>query len=278
MSELIYPKMLYHYTSIDNLALILKNRTIRLNSLTNMDDKQEAKTKEGQLFGKSVFISSWTDDESESIPMWKMYTSPSAGVRIGLPPLPFVRHKTNNRALLYAFAPPVPNKDELCRTGDAFLDIEPLCNQNIYSFEAYTSSLLQQVEYVSDISTLEPQIVEETEHGYRYWFNRIGFHKNKHWEFQHEWRYRMCFIPQHYDLEKLEPAKVKASIAQRFSQGDYTMPFTHFDLDIAPEHFEKMVITPSPQMSPGNRVLLETLVEKYNPTAHIQTSELQDLL
>ena len=102
MSELIYPKMLYHYTSIDNLALILKNRTIRLNSLTNMDDKQEAKTKEGQLFGKSVFISSWTDDESESIPMWKMYTSPSAGVRIGLPPLPFVRHKTNNRALLYA--------------------------------------------------------------------------------------------------------------------------------------------------------------------------------
>ena len=123
LSMSTYPKMLYHYTSIESLALILKNRTIRLNSLTNMDDKQESQTQEGKVFGKSVFISSWTDDATESIPMWKMYTPSSAGVRIGLPPLPFVRHRTENRALLEAFAPPIPKREELCRTGDTFLDI-----------------------------------------------------------------------------------------------------------------------------------------------------------
>ncbi|MBE6746525.1 MAG: hypothetical protein E7558_03645 [Ruminococcaceae bacterium] len=32
---------LYHYTSIETLALILKNRTIRFNSLDKMDDLQE---------------------------------------------------------------------------------------------------------------------------------------------------------------------------------------------------------------------------------------------
>ena len=37
---------LYHYTSVDSLALILKNRTIRLNPLDKMDDLQEKKTKD----------------------------------------------------------------------------------------------------------------------------------------------------------------------------------------------------------------------------------------
>ena len=36
---------LYHYTSVDSLALILKNKTIRLNPLDKMDDLQEKKTK-----------------------------------------------------------------------------------------------------------------------------------------------------------------------------------------------------------------------------------------
>lgn len=36
-------KYLYHYTSLESLALILKNRTIRLNPLDKMDDLQEQK-------------------------------------------------------------------------------------------------------------------------------------------------------------------------------------------------------------------------------------------
>ena len=80
---------LYHYTSIENLALILKNRTIRLNTLDKMDDLQEQKTRDVQNFGKFFFVSSWTSLESESIPMWKMYTCPSSGVRIKLAKNPF---------------------------------------------------------------------------------------------------------------------------------------------------------------------------------------------
>lgn len=49
---------LYHYTSIENLALILKNRTIRLNTLDKMDDLQEQKTRDVQNFGKFFFVSS----------------------------------------------------------------------------------------------------------------------------------------------------------------------------------------------------------------------------
>ena len=86
---------LYHYTSIEKLALILKNRTIRLNPLDKMDDLQEQKTADVKNLGRFVFVSSWTADTKESIPMWKMYTDLSAGVRIRLRKNPFVRHRTS---------------------------------------------------------------------------------------------------------------------------------------------------------------------------------------
>ncbi len=34
------PKYLYHYTDVDTFALILKNKTIRLNSLDKIDNEQ----------------------------------------------------------------------------------------------------------------------------------------------------------------------------------------------------------------------------------------------
>ena len=60
---------LFHYTSVDILALILKNRTIRFNSLDRMDDLQEQETADIKNVGQFCYISFWTDDEEESIPM-----------------------------------------------------------------------------------------------------------------------------------------------------------------------------------------------------------------
>ena len=50
----IFPEYLYHYTNVDSLALILKNRSIRLNSLDKMDDRQEQMSCDKQNFGKFV--------------------------------------------------------------------------------------------------------------------------------------------------------------------------------------------------------------------------------
>ena len=80
---------LYHYTNIETLALILKNRTIRFNSLDKMDDLQEQQTSDVKNIGQFCYISSWTDDSTESIPMWNMYASLNLGVRIKLRKNPF---------------------------------------------------------------------------------------------------------------------------------------------------------------------------------------------
>ncbi|MFR2171477.1 MAG: hypothetical protein ACLS54_12690 [Anaerostipes hadrus] len=48
MEELDY---LYHYTNIETLALILKNKTVRFNSLDKMDDLQEQQTADVKNIG-----------------------------------------------------------------------------------------------------------------------------------------------------------------------------------------------------------------------------------
>ena len=86
---------LFHYTNVEALALILKNRTIRFSSLDRMDDLQEKESSDLQNAGQFCYVSSWTDDVSESIPMWNMYASMNYGVRIKLRKFPFKRYKIN---------------------------------------------------------------------------------------------------------------------------------------------------------------------------------------
>ena len=57
------PDYLYHYTSIETLALILANHTFRLTSLDQMDDLQEKEAFDLKNAGQFCYISSWTDDE-----------------------------------------------------------------------------------------------------------------------------------------------------------------------------------------------------------------------
>lgn len=86
---------LYHYTNIETLALILKNHTFRFNSLDKMDDLQEKEAADIKNAGQFCYISSWTDDITESIPMWNMYSSITSGVRIRLRKIPLNYLKIN---------------------------------------------------------------------------------------------------------------------------------------------------------------------------------------
>lgn len=92
-----YPDYLFHYTSIENLALILKNKTIRFNSLIDVDDPDEIKTSDTEGIGKYCYCSCWTDKD-ESIPFWSMYTKNMHGVMIKMEVFPFNEH---NETLAY---------------------------------------------------------------------------------------------------------------------------------------------------------------------------------
>ena len=77
---------IYHYTSIETLALILKSKSIRFNRLDNVDDLEESMYGSGpknQNLSKYIFVSCWTKSEEENLALWKMYAGYN-GIRIGL--------------------------------------------------------------------------------------------------------------------------------------------------------------------------------------------------
>lgn len=84
-----HTEFLYHYTSIHNLALILKNKTFRFCNLLNVDDPDEAYTSDLGSAGKYALVSCWTATNEDVLPMWSMYTTNMSGVRIKMKKNPF---------------------------------------------------------------------------------------------------------------------------------------------------------------------------------------------
>ena len=275
MEEVEY---LYHYTSIESLALILKNQTIRLNPLDKMDDLQEQKTADVENLGKFIFVSSWTDDSKESIPMWKMYTNSTAGVRIKLRKNPFLRHGTYAKDIMEKVGIPLTPDSDPEGKIDTFLDISEMMAKGYYSVQGFRGDILEKVQYTNDISKLEPTVILNDGKSLQLSAGDLGRYKNTHWEFQKEWRYIMTFMSIDFKVGINAMLQLFQQSVIKMAQGKEQPPFRFYDLKIDPKHFAEMEIVCSPQMTAGNRILLETLVEKYNPTATIRESELLNLI
>lgn len=265
---------LYHYTSLESLALILKNRTIRLNPLDKMDDIQEQKTADIENIGKFVFVSSWTDDVVESIPMWKMYTDPRCGVRIKLRKNPFLKHGTRGSDFEKVLGATLEDEKSRTTVMDTFLDLTAMLEGGYVSSQGWSGDILTKIEYTNDLDKLEPSVGSCENGKNRIDLGLLGKYKNTHWRFQNEWRYIMDFVPMNFSSNPQQIARYFSQTVLQMFTGIAEPPFRYYDLDIDPKYFEEMEITCSPQMSAGNRTILETLVERYNPNATILESEL----
>ena len=61
--------MIYHYTNIETLAQILKNKTLLFNRLDCIDDLEEGSVVSSGIYvGRYIFVSCWTETAEESIP------------------------------------------------------------------------------------------------------------------------------------------------------------------------------------------------------------------
>ena len=268
---------LYHYTSIETLALILKSRTIRFNSLDKMDDLQEQQTADIKNIGQFCYISSWTDDSSESIPMWTMYASLNLGVRIKLRKNPFKVYDNTAEALSKVVNAPVTDNSN----GKPLQSIIPLTEmfqKGFFSVQAMNKQLLSKVEYTDDNEKLYPRILKEDGEHFSLTLGNLGKHKNLHWQFQNEWRYILNILP----LDINQPVKKSLInfqiIANKMKLGLEKQPFSHYDMVISDEAFDDMEITLSPRISAGSRIIVQNLVEKFNPSATVTESSLIGLI
>lgn len=276
------PQYLYHYTNVDSLALILKNRSIRLNSLDKMDDLQEQISDDRQNFGRFVFVSSWTADSKESIPMWRMYTPKQRGVRIKLSSNPFVEYSLGAKNIARIMGIPYDGNGADDIGFKTIIPTSELFDKNYFLQNYSIGNQLVQVKYTNDKSILEPNVLQITGENFSVNVGKLGIHKNSYWEFQKEWRYRLLFMPlsiqnmikEHMQGKNNEMLNMQSQIVM----GQAMLPFNYYDLSIRDECFEEMSIMLAPDISESAKICIELLVKEYNSKCVIEESELTSLL
>ncbi|QDR82743.1 hypothetical protein [Sporomusa termitida] len=257
------PSYLYHYTSINSLALILSNRTIRFSSLNQVDDLDEERTGDYGNLGRFCFVSCWTDDVGESIPLWKMYTPDMRGVRIKLPIYPFKEYILEKGQF---------GSEERI---ESFVDLWTYYTNKGYVVNPPFKDILVGVQYTDDNDKLFPTVYSESNYGGEQVKNVIiwplGKFKKVVWQFQKEWRYRLFICPWKIsDLVSVTDPRQHHNLLDRLRA--LSLPFTTLDLNLDENKIKDMEITLGPKTNASDKIIVESLVDKFNPTTRINHS------
>lgn len=270
------PAVLYHYASLDTLALILHKRTIRFSRLDKVDDPQEQRSADSQNLGKMKLVSCWTSSDEESIPMWREYAGAECGVRIQMKRYPFKQYSISNESLNMLSSEAVLNA-----LGGSFdglhLPLEDFWDKNYHFFEtARDREILHEVEYTNDESLLFPKVINAFENGGLVAdLMALGVHKTTAWSYQKEWRYILTAVPIGIDsVINVRLDQIVRANDVMLDKCDPGIP-PYYDLAISDEAFSSMKIVSSPKMTPGNRVILDALIEKYAPGIEVAESSIE---
>lgn len=270
------PAALYHYTSLETLALILRNRTIRFTRLDKVDDPQEQRSADSLNLGKMKLVSCWTSAEEESIPMWREYAGAECGVRIQMKRYPFKQYSVSTESLSK-----LSNGAVLKAPGGSFdglhLPLEDFWDRSYHFKEmARSVEMLHEVQYTNDKSLLFPEVIRSCGNG---WIeadlNALGVHKATAWSYQREWRYVLTAVPMGIaSIIRGDVEAVNRATEVILDRCDPEIP-SFYDLVISDEAFASMKIVGSPKMTPGNRLILDALVQKYAPGIEVTESAIE---
>lgn len=292
------PQFLYHYTSINTLAYILKNREFKFTSLPMLDDQEEAEIADANMLSKYCFVSSWTENSQESIPMWEMYSKGMSGIRIKLPTNIFVRYPISINEFIdeheRILKKECPNlqfaRSNSSNGGEAFqyspVPIKTFFEENVNFLPASGPDVeLFEVFYTNDESLLRPRIIsrkkEDENNGTKSvaFSGLLGVCKRDVWNFQKEWRYRLIIFPgNHAEMFPTnngeEPDYFERVYAQCPDLYLFNSPNTILDkyfLSFRPEVLAKIEIVMGPKTNEADRLIVEALCEKYIPGADMES-------
>lgn len=265
----------HHYTTIETLALILDSKKIRFNRLTNVDDVQESKNYGKYDLSSFIYISCWTTNDEESIPLWKMYTADMKGVRITFDGSPFHMRKPDPSEM--------PNlKINIFGNTLSPIPFNQMMSEQYYIMPDFLMEehFGKRVKYVDDVTgiyenSVDLQVQPNGQASMQTPIaSNLAIHKNKVWSFQEEYRYNLLAYPpppNGYSSKNIN------EISNNAIKSVYLgiAPQTEFiDLDICPKKFSNMSITLGPLCSYADELLVKALLEKYSPSSSLIKSKL----
>ena len=266
---------IHHYTDINTLALILKNKTIRFNRLDRVDDITEGNSFTTLKLEEFFFISCWTHDQNESIPQCNMYLRDMAGVRISLPVRMF-----DYKPLI------VPNEMKLIVSGG----ISPIPFDKIFDEDYMIQPLFlneknfgRKVIYDDDFMELKNKAIEFTieqkGHAKGNISDPIGIAalKSPDWAFQKEFRFVLFITPappipkdENYGdrLSKEFPDFVVNNLYQGKGPN-----IDFIDIDLNPTDINSIKIIAGPLCNEGDYLIIKSLIDKYAPSGIVEKSK-----
>lgn len=269
---------IHHYTTIDNLALILKNKTIRFSRLDGLDDLEENISSDNIKVGCYAFASCWTEDSEESIPLWKMYTNNGIGVRISIDKDMFYEYENPDSLVVNGL--PFSAKGIYNRTITPLHDWLNVRDSVMPVSTEEKDFIYKKIEYVDDINKATADIVKRVDYGNnkgRIFIQhpKIGKYKHKRWIFENETRFVLLIFP--VGVFSSVEDFMKGYEQQMYSSWcNGTIPsINHYDMRLKDTVFDDMEITLSPSMSESNRIIVESLINRFAPKSVIKESSLE---
>ena len=263
---------IYHYTNLEALAMILKNKTIRFNRLDKVDDLEEGNAESlGVRFCKYVFVSCWTENSEESIPLWKMYGGDFGGIRISVDREMFQEYIVSD----LDFGGQKSQGSIITKIPAQHLTHPDFCFIPIFDYD--NDLFYRHVEYVDDVfqytkDCIQITNIKDDRGDMKMEMKPFGSYKNKRWEFQDESRFVLYVLPCNPMLEGANPEV--SSIVIQSLLGNKSLPFTYYDMSLNEDALDKMEITLSPSASEAEKIIIQTLVEKFAPNAQVNNSVL----
>jgi len=261
--------IIHHYTSIKNLALILSSKKLRFNRLDNVDDLKEIDGLPSG-FGTYIFISCWTDEEEESIPLWKMYTENMRGVRISFPVKMFNEYLIKagdygNHGLGADMYSPLTYKQ---------IVTEKYWVINVFSND---SSFFKKVIYDDNYPQFYKRsfIITDTGLKIQNMFS-LGAYKKEIWRFQNECRFTLYigpFLPLNHPLINGSRKNQFDFFSQAFIN-NIPNEIEFIDVDLNIDVIDNIYLRLGPLCDESDKIMIDALLKKYTKNGRFEPSSL----
>lgn len=237
---------IFHYTTIETLALILKHRTLRFNCASNVNDPDEGNSDDfKESLAPHCFISCWTYKQVESIPLWKIYAANGKGVRLESDTryIRMINENENNPGRLLFIVKNVISVNPKMHFINLWQDAESI---NPYFKTNYSD---EKRIFKKDYSTSETQqFVYDVEAA----FNT----KKTCWSYEEEIRFILLG-------NDVEDPKIWESVFHSIPSKN-KLDLDYVDLKLDQDFFDNLKITCGPLTEDADKIIVNSLIEKFD--------------
>jgi hypothetical protein len=224
----------------------VENKTLRFNSLLNVDDQDEGETSDNGSFKEHIFVSCLTDDPEENIALWNMYAKNMKGIRLGIDSskIKFIPKETVQIPVYHIVKNVKPQNE-----NTAFI---------IWYDKNDRKSFDNKIKVKYDLDEKYQFVLRKSDIEVHYNFEDLACRKRKEWMFQREVRY-VLFGASTNSLKK--DYSHQAIINSITSKENIDCGFV--DLCLEESFFQNIEVVLGPSSTESDNIICKSLLNQY---------------